>query len=462
MKVSTLFSLLPVLIFLNVKLLAQSNKIVHVSKEDDFFPAETSVAINPQNPKNIICAFIARVKEYKGTTNFTYSSFDGGESWLRVPTANPDERIEGDDAVAFGNDGMAYHSYISFYGSWDYNWKRQSSGIYVDASNDGGRTWFRRSVVVDHINTSAPMEDKPYVIADNSKDSKFKNNVYLAWTHFAVYGSYNHADSSQIYFSRSVDSGKTFSTPMRISDTGGDCIDSSNTVEGAITAVGPEGQVYVVWAGPKGLVMTESLDGGKTFGANKVIGYIYHGWDKEVPGIGRANGMPVTKIDNSYGPNRGTIYVNWIDDRNGDPDVFLKYSRDEGKTWSNSIRVNDDKLKNGKYQFFTWMAVDPGDGSVNIAFYDRRDYDSTITGLTLARSTDGGKTFVNYKINQAPFNCSKKLFFGDYIGIDAYNGEVITTYMFFKNEDINGKPRPGTAVNSAIFHFKPGSQQQLN
>ena len=461
MKSSTTFLLLILVISLNIKLWSQSNKIVHVSKDDDFFPAETSVTINPQNPQNIIAAFIARVKKYKGITNFTYASSDGGNTWLRVPTENPDKRIEGDDAVAFGNDGIAYHSYISFYGSWDYNWKQQSSGIYVDASKDGGKNWHQRSVVVDHINTSSPMEDKPYVVVDNSAGSKYKNNVYLAWTHFAKYGSYNHADSSQIYFSRSIDSGKTFSTPMRISDTGGDCIDSSNTVEGAITAIGPNGEAYVVWAGPTGLVMTESLDGGKTFGPNKVIGFIYHGWDKEVPGIGRANGMPVAKVDNSNSRFRGTIYVNWIDDRNGDPDVFIKYSRDKGKTWSNTIRVNDDKLKNGKYQFFTWMAVDPVDGSINIAFYDRRDYDSTMTGLTLARSIDGGKTFTNYKINQPAFECSTKLFFGDYIGIDAYNSEVITSYMYFKKENIKGKPELNTAVNAAIFHFNPGTTEQI-
>lgn len=450
------------LIGISQNIFSQSNKIVHISKEDDFFPAETSVTINPQNPKNIVAAFIARVKKYKGITNFTYASFDGGNTWDRVPTANPDRRIEGDDGVAFGNDGIVYHSYISFYGFWDYNWKRQYAGIYVDASKDGGKKWFLRSVVVDHINTSSPMEDKPYVVVDNSPTSKYKDNVYIAWTHFAKYGSYNHADSSQIYFSRSVDSGRTFSTPMRISTTGGDCIDSSNTVEGAITTVGPNGNVYVVWAGPKGIVFTESKDGGKTFSPNKVIGYIYHGWDLEVPGLGRANGMPVTKVDISHSKYRGSIYVNWVDNRYGDPDVFLKYSRDNGKTWSNTIRVNDDKLKNGKFQFFTWMAVDPVDGSINISFYDRRDYDSTMTGLTLARSIDGGKTFKNYKINQPAFNCSKKLFFGDYIGIDAYNGEVITDYMYFKHSMIRGKSRLNTAVNAAIFHFKPGTQEQIN
>ena len=41
------------------------------------------------------------------------------------------------------------------------------------------------------------------------------------------------------------------------------------------------------------------------------------------------------------------------------------------------------------------MAVDPQSGAVNLIFYDRRT-DNEKTTVTLARSTDGGKTFQNY------------------------------------------------------------------
>ena len=47
----------------------------------------------------------------------------------------------------------------------------------------------------------------------------------------------------------------------------------------------------------------------------------------DIEGIGRANGMPVTGVDRSQGAFRGTLYVNWIDHRHGDPDVFVTYSR---------------------------------------------------------------------------------------------------------------------------------------
>ena len=433
---------------------SQTGKIVQISKTDDFNPAETSIAINPSNPENIVAAFISYDKKLPGYIDNTYASFDGGLTWKEVRTENPDNRIQGDDAVAFGTDNIVFHSYLSFYGLGNETLKQPSSGIFISSSLDGGLTFPVRAVLVDHINTSAPMEDKPYVTVDNSDSSKYRNNVYIAWTHFQDYGSRSSSDSSQIYFSRSIDSGKTFSPAIRISTTGGDCRDSSNTVEGAITSVGPKGEVYVVWAGPKGLVFTESFDGGKTFSAEKVIGYIYHGWDSDISGIDRANGMPVTKTDISNGKYRGTIYVNWADDRFGDNDIFLKYSRDEGKTWSNDIRVNDDNIKNGKQQFFSWLAVDPIDGSVNIVFYDRKNTDGDLTEVTLARSIDGGKTFKNYNLNVPPFTCNKKIFFGDYTGIDAYNGFIIPVFMHFIDDK-------NLAVSAVLVHFAAGTQNEL-
>src|SRR5437868_5614266 len=114
-----------------------------------------------------------------------------------------------------------------------------------------------------------------------------------------------------------------FAMPARISDGAGDCRDSDNTVEGAVPAVAPNGDVYIVWAGPLGLVFKKSTDGGLTFGKEKVISQMPGGWDFSVAGLERANGMPITGVDLSNSPNKGTLYVNWIDARNSDPDVFV-------------------------------------------------------------------------------------------------------------------------------------------
>ena len=72
------------------------------------------------------------------------------------------------------------------------------------------------------------------------------------------------------------------------------------------------------------------------------------GWDIPISGISRANGMPITCVDRSNGPHRGTIYVNWSDQRHGeeDTDIWVAYSEDKGMTWSDPIRVNDDQAGN--------------------------------------------------------------------------------------------------------------------
>ena len=65
------------------------------------------------------------------------------------------------------------------------------------------------------------------------------NNIYVTWTQFDNYGSPDPADSSLIMFSRSTDGGQTWSQAARISKEGGDCIDSDNTVEGAVPQLVP-------------------------------------------------------------------------------------------------------------------------------------------------------------------------------------------------------------------------------
>lgn len=437
-----------------ISITSNAQQVVRITEPNAINPAEVSIAINPKNPDNMIAAsFQTGRPPQPRAGSYHYVTFDGGKTWKTVSTPNPTNLVQGDDVLAFSNDGVAYHAHLSFDGIRLARPVRAENGMIVNVSKDGGNTWSDGTAAINHVNTVIPFEDKPGLIVDNAPGSRFKGQVYLAWTRFDVYGSADPEHRSQIYFTRSTDQGQTFSMPFRISDTGGDCLDSDNTVEGAVPAVGPKGEVYIVWAGPLGLVFDKSTDGGLTFGKDKVIGDIPGGWDFGIPGLNRANGMPVTGVDLSNGPNKGTLYVNWIDARNGDPDVFVMSSRNGGETWTAPVRVNDDALKNGKAQFFTWMAIDPADGSVNIVFYDRRDGNGTETGLTLARSVDGGRTFVNHKIDLPLFSANERAFFGDYSSISAIGGRVVPAFMHFVNDGGN------LAISVALFRFKLGTQE---
>ncbi|RMF45198.1 MAG: exo-alpha-sialidase [Planctomycetota bacterium] len=421
-------------------------RVTRISPTEARSAVEVSVGINPTQPDNLVAAAIMRGYPASKEPNFRFVSHDGGATWTTIPALNPDQRTQGDDVIAFHADGTVIHGYICFTGLWDQRPTRAATGIFIGRSTDGGNTWEPPAIVVDHQNTKTPMEDKPWFCFDRQPDSDHFGNLYASWTRFDVYGSEDPQDTTQILFARSTDGGRTFEPVYRISDAGGSCVDGDDAVEGAVPCVGVDGTVYVAWAGPRGIEMDVSQDGGQTFGTDRVIATMHGGWDHQVEGVGRANGMPVTAVDHSSGPFRGSIYVNFVDERNGDPDVFLISSRDSGATWSEPVRVNADRLGNGRDQFFTWMAVDPVDGSINIAYYDRGATEGTRTGITLARSRDGGRSFEHFAVPIAPFTPNPKVFFGDYLGIDAWDGRVVVAFMHFTSPQT-------TALSAAVFDF---------
>lgn len=426
-------------------------RVVRVSPPEANGAVEVSVAINPTKPDHLIAVSIAKMKEHPGITDFAYVSTDAGRSWKTVPRANPHQVQQGDDVVAFTHDGLAIHTFISFTGIRKARPKRAHSGIVTSTSRDG-ITWNPQVPVVEMFNSVEPHEDKAWIRADRSADSPQRGNLYVAWTKFDVYGSPKPEHKSNIYFSRSTDAGKSFAVPHRISDQPGDARDKSDTVEGACPAVGPKGEVYVAWAGPKALFLAKSTDAGVNFGKNTVIGDCA-GWDFPVKGVGRADGLPSADADISKGPDRGSVYVCWADARNGDPDVFLTVSRDGGATWSKPLRVNTDIKGNGREQWFPWLVVDPVDGSVNIAYYDRGATEGTLTDVTLARSVDGGRTFAYCKLNDESYDLNKLGFFGDYLGIDSYGGRVAVLWM----HPLDRTKKLG--ISSVVLDFDPGTQQ---
>ncbi len=373
------------------------------------YPEEVSIAINPKNPDNIIAG--ANLRHY-------FWSEDGGATWdqSQLPPGT-----HGDPCVIFDADGRAYYAHLTQ--GWD--------AITVRRSDDGGKTWSAGVKLRGPSSDSAragsfyesSLQDKEWLCADIT-GSRFRGNIYASWTDFTRYGSQDPKDSSVIVFARSTDRGVTFEPFVRVSDHAGNAVDGDNTVEGAVPAVGPEGEVYISWAGPNGLYFDKSLDGGVTWGDDLVISDMPGGWDINIRGLSRANGLPITVCDVSSGPYRGNVYVNWVDLRNGDADVFIARSTDRGSTWSLPVRVNDDAPANGKEQFFTWAVVDPVTGELTVVYYDRRRYDGDSTDVYLARSADGGLTFSNECISEAAFFPTAMVFMGDYNCVAAYGGRI--------------------------------------
>jgi len=387
---------------------------VRVSSLLSTSPEEVTIAINPTDSLNLVAGANLR---------FVYYSTDGGWNWIQnqLPPGT-----YGDPCVVFDANGRAYYGHLADMtnrvpgGDW-------LDRITVHRSSNGGITWFDST----SAGLNAPKDqDKEWLAADMT-NSPYRNNIYMAWTEFDTYGSAVTTDSTRILVSPSTDGGSTWLGPIRISDTGGDCIDQDNTVEGAVPAIGPDGEVYMAWSGPLGIMFDRSYDGGVTFGTDIFVSSQPGGWDFGIPGIFRANGLPVTACDVSTSPYRGTVYVLWSDQRNGsdNTDVFLAKSTNQGTTWSSPIKVNADG--GAAHQFFPWIAVDQSNGNLYAAFYDRRNYpagDST-TDVFVARSTDGGETWNDFQVSQVPFVPRSSIFFGDYMNVAAGNGKVYPIWM---------------------------------
>jgi hypothetical protein len=148
--------------------------------------------------------------------------------------------------------------------------------------------------------------------------------------------------------------------------------------------------------------------------------------------------MPVTRVDLSNSPHKGTIYINWADASNGadNTDIFLASSSDHGNTWSKPVKINTDLTKT--HQFFPWMDVDPVTGAIYVVYYDRSKYTDWQTDVVLATSTDGGKTFSNEVISDSPFVApGGGVFFGDYNNISAYNGRVRPIWTRYENNKLS-------------------------
>jgi hypothetical protein len=387
-------------------------QVITVTSEPGF-NNEPSIAVSAANPSQIIAA-------YQMPARVAFSQ-DSGATWKTASgTAPTDYRVSGDVSVAYDKHGVAILCYIAFdrLGTGNY-WARGATrnGIFVRRSLDGGATWDAQAhaVIAQPTKPAIPFEDKPYIVADNT-NSKYAGNLYVGWTEFRI-------DETVILFSRSTDGGQTWSTPIEISTHHGLPRDDNGAVEGFTGAVAADGTLYAAWADGDSIVLASSRDGGRTFGKSRAVlqtAPLYFA----MAGLDRANGFPEIAIDPRDG-RHGRLYVTWSDYRDGDIGVYCAASDDGGKSWDKPVRVNSNLPHDGTDQFFQWLAVDSATGAVNVVFYDRRnDANNQKTAVTLARSTDGGRTFTNYAWTRDAFIPRREDFLGDYIGVAALNNKV--------------------------------------
>jgi hypothetical protein len=400
------------LIFIAEAAYAQSNfKNIKILERTGlgYNPCEPSIAISKKDPSYMVAGAVLK---------YVSVSADSGKTW-QTKKMRSRYGVYGDPCIVSDENGHFHYFHLSDPTGlgWGSPWILDR--IVSQRSKNNGKRWSRGS----SIGLNRPkQQDKEWVCVDPIND-----RLICTWTQFDKYNDPSPECQSNILMSMSQN-GKKWTEPIQLSTLSGNCVDDSETTEGATSDVDVNGNIYTAWSmAGKVVVVKASVDkNGGIEGFSEEVVAVESGanWAFEIPGLGRANGMPILKVDRSNGPNRGTIYINWADQRNGenDTDVWLTKSIDGGKTWSEPTRVNDDGP--GKHQFFTWMDIDQQTGALFIVYYDRRNYSDNKTDVYLAHTADGGNSFNNIRISTSPFDPTGSSFFGDYNSICVEQGVV--------------------------------------
>jgi len=387
--------------FLNIRITAQDNNGF------SYPPCEPSIHVSAHNPSRIVAGTIL---------DGFHVSADSGKTWISGQLTSP-LGVYGDPCVTGNMKGDFFYCHLGDPAGKGWGSESLLDCIVCQRSDDGGLTWDDGKAAG---NNPPRDQDKEWAVCTpNSR------HIYMSWTQFDKYESTNPTDSTNILFSRSCRKMKKWKKALRINQFAGNCLDDDGTAEGAVPASGMKNEVYVAWALNETIWFDRSLNRGKKWLDKDIpAATIYGGWNQTIPGIMRANGMPVLVSDLSGGNRNGFLYLCWSDTRNGESntDVWFSYSSDKGSSWSDPIRVNSDAGE--AHQFFPWMAVDQTNGDLHIVFYDRRRKEGLATDVYLASSSDGGIRWTNERISESPFEPTDRVFFGDYNNISAHGGVV--------------------------------------
>ena len=258
--------------------------------------------------------------------NYVYLVWNDGGRTTTIELPNGESRIvdveTGDEEIIFGR-SSDYGQTFEFTNisntpskiSWNPRIRVDESNVYVvwnEMTGNASDIFFASSTdngksFGTPINVSNnPLESLDAGIAVN------KNKIFLVWNQ-------NTADSDDIFFSKSADNGNEFSEPINLSNSK----DVSQIIRDTQIALSGN-NIFVVWydgtEDDSDVFFTRSVDGGITF--SKPVNLSQTNAKSELPQI---------VADNE------NVYVVWQDYSQGNGDIFLRESTDSGATFG-SIR----------------------------------------------------------------------------------------------------------------------------
>jgi hypothetical protein len=375
--------------------------------------SETFIAINPTNDNNVV----AGSNEIQRLPMRAMASPDGGSTFTGVDLPLPPPRTNNgfdfgsDPTMAFDSNGNVYYGYIIVF--FSAGGAINGTEMAVARSSDGGLTW--DATYFAPQTGTGQFNDKPMITVDTG--SAHHNRVYIAWDN-ATGNSSSEKNGNNVVLAHSDDGGLTFSAPTSVS---GNFIGRSGGI-GADPYVTSNGTVHVAWQDYAHFVILDasSTDGGNTFSAPHTIATV-GGFQFNVAAQ-NSRGALVYPACGSY---RTTLFCSYTNGSDAATNVYVATSTDGGASWTPKM------MPAAGDQFNQWLAIDQSNGSVNVAYYDSGTHGATSTHYTLARSTNGGKSYVAAPVANALTNetcCSPSVNlgdqYGDYEGLATQNGVV--------------------------------------
>jgi len=417
--------------------------------------SEEAIAINPTNPNNIVIVTNVGHREAGLDAGmFEAVSFDGGKTWTRKLIGDKDNLGDAccDPTLSFDEFGNLFMSYLF----------EVENTVPIALSTDGGLTFNPVGNIV------APPKGTPTKTSgDNRGLFRFVDQPTITAARGEVWVIFNAG-------------GPLFATGAAVAGFGqvgsffqGEVVPGTNNCTYGDIAIGPTGQVMQVCTltesgqGGGRLFVNVDLDGlgpagfgDRVFVAETHVG----GFDFIPPQPDRSiDAEPGLAWDRTGGARNGRVYLVYtkeIRNESDNTDIFVRFSDDNGATWSQGVRVNDDQTPNS--QFLPKIALDQTSGNVAAVWYDaRRDLGTGGAGdtdgianddaqLWGAFSTDGGATFgANVQISAGTSNSHDSgngIDYGDYSGLAFYGGKARPAWSDNSNST-------GTNPNGALHQL---------
>jgi hypothetical protein len=392
---------------------------------------EDPIVVNPKNPSMLLSGG----NDYNcANIQGFYVSSDAGTTWNHtcMSTAPGLSFGEGDPGVAFTANGK--FAYISGLQATPTG----SIDVVFETSSNAGVTWSPAHIAVTAL-LSGGESDKDWMQIDTNPSSPHVNCIYISTTQF------DSLSDSTIAVAHSCNGGVTWTNVQ---------VDTLQTFPGHVDqfsdlAIGKDGTVYVTWlncpttgaAGDCGgtasnIRFSKSTDGGNTWSTASTITTVHLVADScfcafygSLPNTSeRVSEIPAIDIDNSTGPNAGSLYVVYYSylTAKAQMRVFVSRSTDGGTTWSAGVPVAPGTAKND--EFFPWLTVS-SNGGVGVTWLDRRNDPNNLSYQAFAAVSLNGTAFgPNQQLTSALSNPNNDgfggIFMGDYTG-NFFSGKTL-------------------------------------